>query len=204
MIFEAVCNVDSLQDEIKDSFFDLPLRLAVLASLYLVFCSIPLGVYYGKRVSDSWRLFLTKSRIYYKRKHHCCLCRSANTDIYVALTDVNAVYVDTIPMQRGCYSNPEVMATDLVIVELKRECREEFFHQSTDRASGKHGKRERERERERERKFGKGRQTHICIILYHQSCCSLVNVSYLFMQHTNLVISKYVQPDLNLPEHQTE
>ena len=32
-------------------------------------------------------------------------------------------------------------------------------------ASGKHGK--RERERERERKFGKGRQTHICIILYH-------------------------------------
>ena len=35
------------------------------------------------------------------------------------------------------------------------------------RASGKHGKRERERERERERKFGKGRQTHICIILYH-------------------------------------
>ena len=68
------------------------------------------------------------------------------------------------------------------------------------RASGKHGK----RERERERKFGKGRQTHICIILYHQSCCSLVNVSYLFMQHTNLVISKYVQPDLNLPEHQTE
>ena len=30
-------------------------------------------------------------------------------------------------------------------------------------ASGKHGKREREREREREQKFGKGRQTHICI-----------------------------------------
>ena len=45
---------------------------------------------------------------------------------------MNAVYVDTIPMQRGCYSNPEVMATDVVIVELKRECREEFFHQSTD------------------------------------------------------------------------
>ena len=63
VIFEAVCNVDSLQDEIKDSFFDLPLRLAVLASLYLVFCSIPLGVYCRKRVSDSWRLFLTKSGI---------------------------------------------------------------------------------------------------------------------------------------------
>ena len=37
-----------------------------------------------------------------------------------------------------------------------------------------------------------------------EQCCSLVNVTDLFMQHTNLVISKYhyVQPDLNLPEHQ--
>ena len=32
----------------------------------------------------------------------------------------------------------------------------------------------------------------------------LLSQCYLFMQHTNLVISKYVQPDLNLPEHQTE
>ena len=31
----------------------------------------------------------------------------------------------------------------------------------------------------------------------------LLSHCYLFMQHTNLVyISKYVQPDLNLPEHQ--
>ena len=32
----------------------------------------------------------------------------------------------------------------------------------------------------------------------------LLSQCYLFMQHTNLVIFKYVQPDLNLPEHQTE
>ena len=40
-------------------------------------------------------------------------------------------------------------------------------------ASGKHGKRERERERERERKFGKSRQTHICI--YHHGSSSLAS-----------------------------
>ena len=45
------------------------------------------------------------------------------------------------------------------------------------RASGKHGKRERERERERERKFGKGRQTHICIYHHRSMLAPLLALS---------------------------
>ena len=44
-------------------------------------------------------------------------------------------------------------------------------------ASGKHGKRERERERERERKFGKGRQTHICIYHHRSMLAPLIALS---------------------------
>ena len=122
VLIEAVCDVDNLQTEIKNTFFYSGLNATYTgAGAFVVLCwcliSIPLGCYCAKRVANSWLLHLTSSHIYYARKHYCCLCKTANTDIEVNLSDVNKAYVQMANVDTGCCSSQQLPTT--VVVELK-------------------------------------------------------------------------------------
>ena len=122
VIIEAVCDVDNLQTEIKKAFFYSGLTASYSgAGALVVLCwcliSIPLGCYCAKRVANSWLLQLTSSHIYYARKHHCYLCKSANTDIEVDISDVNTAYVQMAKVDTGCCSSQQLPTT--AVVELK-------------------------------------------------------------------------------------
>ena len=90
--------------------------------LYCCF-SVPCGFYCAKRVSDSWRLFLTRSQLHYMRKDECCLCRSTNTDIHLDLSDIyNKTYVQDDELDTGCCTSSTLPTT--VAVEFKPDCQE--------------------------------------------------------------------------------
>ena len=123
IIFEGMCDVESLKKEIKQKYCYAGLEAAATGVgilplfIYYTACSGPLGCLCAKRVSNSWRLVLTRSRIYYTRKHHCNLRRSANTDIYVDLDDINAISVKINNVETGCCSTANLPTT--VAIDLK-------------------------------------------------------------------------------------
>lgn len=123
IIFKATCDVESLKREIKQIYCNAGMQVivtgvgALVILIYYAACSGPLGCICAKRVSNSWQLLLTRSRIYYTRKHHCCLCRSANTDIYIDLDDINGISVQNNNVETGCCSTANVPTT--VAVDLK-------------------------------------------------------------------------------------
>lgn len=123
IVFEATCDVETLKKEIKQAYCNAGLRAAatgvgVLVTLiYYAAFSGPLGCICAKRVSNSWRLLLTRSRIYYTRKHHCYLCHSADTDIYIDLDDINAISVQYNIVETGCFSTANLPTT--VAIDLK-------------------------------------------------------------------------------------
>lgn len=131
IVFEAMCDVENLKREIKQAFCKAGLQvvatgMGVLVILvYYAACSGPLGCICAKRVSNSWRLLLTKSRIYYTRKHHCYLCSSANTDVYVDLDDISEISVQTNNVETGCCSTADLPTT--VAIDLKVGCRNDLL-----------------------------------------------------------------------------
>ena len=86
--------------------------------VYLVVLSGPLGCICATRVAKSWRLLLTRSRIYYMRKHHCYVCSCATTDVYIDLTDIDKIEMQTAIIEKGCCSISDPLATT-VALELK-------------------------------------------------------------------------------------
>ena len=131
IVFEGMCDVETLKKEIKQVYCNAGLQAAATGVgilplfIYYTACSGPLGCLCAKRVSNSWRLVLTRSRIYYTRKHHCCLCRSANTDVYVDLDDINAISVKVNEVETGCCSTANLPTT--VAIDLKVGCRHDLL-----------------------------------------------------------------------------
>ena len=131
IVFEATCDVETLEKEIKQEYCNKGLRAvstgigALVILIYYAACSGPLGCICAKRVSKSWRLLLTRSRIYYTQKHHCYVCRSANTDVYVDLNDISAISVQTTIVETGCWSTTNLPTT--VAIDLKVGCRPDLL-----------------------------------------------------------------------------
>ena len=120
IVIEAVCDVDNLQTEVRNTYIWSALDTnsygaGVLVLLCWLGISIPLGCYCGKRVANSWRLFLTNSSIHHVRKHHCCLCSSANTDVHIKLSDVSAVSLKMALGETVCCSSPKQLPTTVVV-----------------------------------------------------------------------------------------
>ena len=124
VIFEATCDAVNLKREIKQHYFYAGMHAAItgLGALvylgYLAVLSGPLGCICARRVADSWRLLLTRSRIYYTRKHHCCVCHCADTDIYVDLCDIDTIESQTARVATGCCSSADLPTT--VAIALKK------------------------------------------------------------------------------------
>ena len=130
ILFEAMCDTDRLKAEVKVHFCTAPLQTFYTgAGALVVLCmwaaSFPLGCYCGKRVANSWRLFLTSSRIYYQRKNECCLCHSCHDDMYIDLSDINTIWVQSAAVNTGYCGTAELPTT--VAVELKPGHREELL-----------------------------------------------------------------------------
>ena len=76
---EATCDVETLKKEIKQVCCNAGLQAAasglgvLVILIYYAACSGPRGCICAKGVSNSWWLLLTRSWIYYTRKHHCML-----------------------------------------------------------------------------------------------------------------------------------
>ena len=93
-----------------------PLSL-IINLIYWLFCSIPLGCWLVKRVTNSWRLLLTTSRIYCTTKDTSCPCCSKPYYIQLDLDDISQMYVQDAKVVTGCLSTTILPTT--VVIELK-------------------------------------------------------------------------------------
>ena len=91
----------------------------IVGSVYCIFCSGPLAYFCGRRVSNSWRLLLTRSRIYYTYKHPGCECRAKDTNLQVDLDDICKIYVQDAKVATGCLLCTTAVPTT-VVAELKQ------------------------------------------------------------------------------------
>ena len=138
IIFEAACDADHLKKDVRracccclvphTALHLIYTIVAILKTLglylimclmYIVLCGWPCGCLCGKRVAGSWRLLLTRSRIYYMHKHACCLCRSYNTNLRIDLDDVGNIYVQNAKVSTG-YFSPSAIVPTTVVAELKQ------------------------------------------------------------------------------------
>ena len=111
-IFEATCDIFHLRNEVEHGCIRLGLRYCLLG----VAITYPLGLYCGKRVSNSWQLCLTRSGIHYMRKNHFFCCSSCNTNTHVDLSDISKVYVSTTGVENGLdVCNTETLPTAITI-----------------------------------------------------------------------------------------
>ena len=124
IIFEATCDEVNLKREIKRHYVYAGMQGVITglgALVYLVYLAAlsgPLGCICATRVAKSWRLLLTRSRIYYMRKHHCYVCSCADTDVYVDLSDIDKIEMQTAVTEKGCCSYSHLPTT--VALELKK------------------------------------------------------------------------------------
>ena len=127
VIFEAICDAKNLKTKIINASCTTGLRFcksiagAPITCIYSCF-SVPCGFYCAKRVSNSWRLFLTRSQLHYMRKDECCLCSSTNTDIHLDLSDINKIYVQDAELDTGCCTSSTLPTN--VAVEFKPDRQE--------------------------------------------------------------------------------
>ena len=138
-IFEGICDNTNLKREIGSLYCDRVLLITLLGTLccpllvfsYLALCHGPIGCICARRVANSWKLLLTRSRIYYTRKHSFFTCRCADIDIYVDLADIELVHrTQTIAGPQGCCNcccrmDSEVSTT--VVVQLKKGRRSDLL-----------------------------------------------------------------------------
>lgn len=132
IIFEAKCDTKNLQSEIRSEFNE-SIALAFLAGAGLlplaIWCciAIPMGRYCGRRVSNSWRLCVTRSQIHHIRKHACCVCTSCDHEIHLDISDVSKVYIQSpVPEIRGQRISRSQQLGTCVVLELKEGCREDL------------------------------------------------------------------------------
>lgn len=122
IIFEGTCDIETLRKEVKQQYCTIGMlsSISLVGILVgLVFCG-PVGCMCANRVSNSWQLLLTNSRIYFTRKHHLYLCPSANTNIYVDLDDVNEISVQSKSVETGFCSVTSFQTTVAVYLKAGR------------------------------------------------------------------------------------
>ena len=125
LVMEAICDSENLIKDTSSRVFWAGIYPMVAGGLLPAVCwcaiGVPVGRCLGRRAADSWRLYLTRTALHYRKLGNLvCTCCSSPEDTgmrHVSLSDVNAIAVETNHVEGClCCSDAKSLPTTVKIV----------------------------------------------------------------------------------------
>ena len=116
IVFKGICWSNGLKANVESHYQSLGLAICVGLGLP---CCWPLGIYYGKRACETWRLYLTDKHIYYSITVMNPNSPSATFRI-IALTNIQGIQAAT-GLVKGGFCGMGVKISTPITIQIEQE-----------------------------------------------------------------------------------